>query len=73
VPALFPFERDPDDEPYLNLAVHAAAQYLVTRDRDLLDLAEPRTDAARQLKRTCPGLRVLDPVKLLRELVAKLD
>jgi putative PIN family toxin of toxin-antitoxin system len=68
VPALFQFPRDPDDEPYMNLAVDGAAQYLVTRDRDLLDLAEPTTDEARQI---CPGLRILDPVKLLRELVAK--
>src|SRR5712664_2961350 len=29
-------DRDPDDEIYLNLAVTGRAQYLVTRDRDLL-------------------------------------
>ena len=71
VPALFEFPRDPDDEPYLNLAVHGAAQYLVTRDRDLLDLAESTTDEARRLGRLCPSLRILDPVILLRELVTK--
>lgn len=70
VPVRFRFPRDPDDEPYLNLAVHGHAHYLVTRDRDLLDLADSTTDEAKDLLRICPGLRVLDPVGLLREVVA---
>jgi putative PIN family toxin of toxin-antitoxin system len=71
VPVRFRFPRDPDDEPYLNLAVHGHAHYLVTRDRDLLDLADSTTDEAKELLRICPGLRVLDPVGLLREVVAR--
>ena len=39
VPREFVLTRDPKDEPYLNLAYHAQAQYLVTRDTDLLDLS----------------------------------
>ena len=31
---------DPDDEPYLNLAVASGAVYLVTRDRDMLEWPE---------------------------------
>ena len=30
--------RDPKDEPYLNLAVASGAAYLVTRDKNMLDL-----------------------------------
>ncbi len=30
VPSRFEFRRDPDDEPYLNLAAHGRAKYLVT-------------------------------------------
>jgi putative PIN family toxin of toxin-antitoxin system len=30
VPAVFAYARDPDDEPYVNLAVAARANYLVT-------------------------------------------
>lgn len=71
VPSRFEFRRDPDDEPYLNLAAHGRAKYLVTRDRDLLHLAEASDDDAKQLRRACPNLRVLDPVDLLRELVVK--
>ena len=65
------FPRDPDDEPYLNLAAHAPAEYLVTRDRDMLDLADSTDDDAKHLRRICPGLKILDPVSLLREIVAK--
>jgi uncharacterized protein len=71
VPAGLRFPRDPDDEPYLNLAAHASAEYLVTRDRDMLDLADSTADDARHFRRICPGLKILDPVGLLREIVAK--
>ena len=43
VPSLYPPSRDPDDEPYLNLAIATDADYLVTRDKDLLDLMQPST------------------------------
>src|SRR2546429_412916 len=33
-----PLPRDPKDEPYLNLAVAARADFLVSWDKDLLDL-----------------------------------
>ena len=32
--------RDPNDEPFLHLAIVGAADYLVTGDRDLLTLAD---------------------------------
>src|SRR5437870_6817083 len=38
--AVFSYARDPKDEPYINLAVACGARYLVSRDRDLLDLME---------------------------------
>ena len=40
VPAEFILARDPDDEPYLNLAIAAAVDYLVTWDNDMLDLMQ---------------------------------
>ena len=33
--------RDADDQPFINLALHCQARWLVTRDRDLLSLARP--------------------------------
>src|SRR5437764_6236658 len=38
VPQTFILERDPKDEPYLNLALAVQVHYLVSRDNDLLDL-----------------------------------
>ena len=61
VPASFIFARDPDDEPYLNLALAASADYLVTRDNDMLDLMEDTT-----FRVAYPALTILDPVALLR-------
>ena len=47
VPRRFELPRDPDDEPYLNAAVESGAQFLVTRDRDLLDLMNWETKEGR--------------------------
>ena len=63
VPEAFRYARDPDDEPYLNLAIAAHAQYLVSRDQDLLDLMAESAFRVRY-----PGLSVVDPAALLREL-----
>lgn len=57
------YPRDPDDEPPLNLAVHVQAHYLITRDRDLLDLAGDR-----RFGRLFLGIRILDLVSLLQEI-----
>jgi putative PIN family toxin of toxin-antitoxin system len=63
VPASFSLPRDPDDEPYLNLALAVDADYLVTWDNDLLDLMQ---DAA--FRAQYPGLTILNPVALLQVL-----
>ncbi len=63
VPKVFPYPRDPKDEPYLNLAIAADARYLVSRDNDLLDLMKDRDFTAR-----FPTLRVLPPPDLLQDL-----
>jgi putative PIN family toxin of toxin-antitoxin system len=38
VPKIFSYLRDKDDEPYINLAVAAGAEFIISRDNDLLDL-----------------------------------
>lgn len=68
VPEVFHYERDPDDEPYLNLAIAAGATYLVSRDKDLLDLENPASEPGQQLRQHLPQLTILDPVKFLERL-----
>jgi putative PIN family toxin of toxin-antitoxin system len=63
VPHVFEFPRDPKDEPYVNLAIAADADYLTSRDKDLLDLMQDIDFTTR-----FPGIRVLDPTSLLREI-----
>ena len=63
VPRTVSLERDHKDEPFLDLAVESSATYLVTRDKDMLDLMAQPDFTARY-----PGLKILGPVALLREL-----
>lgn len=63
MPRIEKLDRDPKDEPYLNLAIAAKATYLVSRDRDLLDLMADPTFRQRH-----PDLLILDPVEFLREI-----
>jgi len=67
VPKRFELPRDPGDEPYLNLAIETGARFLVTRDRDLLDLMRWDTEEGRNFQSRFPDLRILDPVAFLRE------
>jgi putative PIN family toxin of toxin-antitoxin system len=56
-----PVCEDPDDQKFLDLAAACGARYLVTRDRDLLELARNRHPA--------PPFRIVTP----RELHAALN
>lgn len=68
VPRAFTYERDPKDEPYINLAIAAKAEYLVTRDRDLLDLCEPRNPEGQRLRDIATELSIVEPARFLLEL-----
>lgn len=68
VPKRFAYPRDPDDEPYVNLAIEAGAQFLVTRDRDLLDLMRADTEEGRGFQRRFQELKILDPVAFLEKI-----
>ena len=59
VPEEFHYERDPDDEMYINLAIVSDATYLVSRDKDLLDLMTSSTDIALHFRSRYPFLRVM--------------
>jgi len=69
VPKHFDYrERDVTDEPYINLAVEVQADYLVTRDNDLLDLMKWEEEPGREFQKRFRHLKILDPVAFLKEL-----
>lgn len=72
VPKNIPFARDPDDEPYLDLAIESKADFLVTRDDDLLDIAAGKEPAvATALFNANPALKIINPVQYLAERQAR--
>ena len=68
VPSYFSFTRDPKDEKYINLAVETKADYIVSRDKDLLDLMTDYTDEAKEFRQRFRPLRVIAPLEFLKEI-----
>lgn len=64
----FEYSRDANDEPYLNLAIAARAKYLVSRDRDLLDLMTGTDVEHKQFRQRFRFLKIIEPVGLLQEI-----
>lgn len=56
----FTLERDREDDHIINLALEAGVEYLISRDKDLLDLMN---DA--EFRSRYPHLKILDPVAFL--------
>jgi len=56
-------------EPYINLAIATGAHFLVSRDKDLLELSNYDSADEKNLLKLSPSLQVLDPVALLRRLM----
>ena len=65
VPHILDYPRDPKDEPYIDLASAAKADYLVSRDKDLLSLMTARSVIAKQFRQKTRPLKVVDPVDFL--------
>jgi uncharacterized protein len=57
----FSFPRDPKDAKFIELCIAGSATHLVTTDKDLLDLARGRGEAAKRLRQRLPGLAVMPP------------
>lgn len=73
VPEVVALARDPKDAKYLNLAVAAGAELVVSRDNDLLDLMTSADAEATAFRTAHPDIRVLDPVEFLRTLETPAD
>lgn len=66
VPHHFTYPRAPKDEPYINLAIEVAADYLVSRDNDLLDLINWNQEAGQEFQKRFRELRIVTPEEFLR-------
>lgn len=67
VPEKFRLTRDPEDEPYINLAIAAKANYIVSRDKDLLSLMTGITVDCKEFRQRFRLLKVIEPLDFLRE------
>jgi len=67
----FIFSRDPKDEKYINLAIEAEVNYLVSRDQDLLDLMTGETDECKDFRRRFRQLKIIEPVEFLKMVLPK--
>ena len=70
VPAVFEYRRDPDDAHYVNLALAAEANMIVTRERDLLALTDAGHPDGSEFQRRFPALRIMSPEQLIREIAS---
>ena len=80
VPLAFAYPRDPKDEPYhwcpvksriepyLNLAITVRADYLVSRDSDILDLNATDVPDAARFQAIAQRTKIVEPPAFLRAL-----
>jgi predicted nucleic acid-binding protein len=69
----FSYDRDPKDEPYLNLAIEAQAKFLASRDNDILDLRSSAEPLAVEFRQKFPEIRIVDPLEFLRSVRAEIE
>ncbi len=62
----FDYPRDPNDEPFLNLAIEVEADYLISRDPDLLDLMKWEKEEGRTFQQRFRFLKIVTPVEFLQ-------
>jgi predicted nucleic acid-binding protein len=66
IPKFFSLPRDVDDEIYINLAVEAEADFIVTRDKDLTDLMKDYDIESKKFRQKFRPLRIVQPLEFLQ-------
>ena len=61
----FIYKRDPKDEKYINLAITTDANYIISRDKDLLDLMTGYSDDCKEFRRKFRMLKIVKPTEFL--------
>ncbi|MEX2213160.1 MAG: putative toxin-antitoxin system toxin component, PIN family [Phycisphaeraceae bacterium] len=64
-PPRFSYPRDPDDTPYIDLAIATGALLVVSNDTDLLDLMCDSNAEGSELRRMHPSFHVYTPPQFL--------
>jgi putative PIN family toxin of toxin-antitoxin system len=67
VPHVYQYKRDPDDEPFLDLAIATQSPFIVSRDNDLLDLMKDD-----DFRKAYPALSIVDPPSFLAHVRSEL-
>jgi putative PIN family toxin of toxin-antitoxin system len=66
IPKVFSLPRDIDDEIYINLAVEAEADYIITRDNDLIYLMSGYDFESKGFRQKFRPLKIVQPLEFLR-------
>jgi predicted nucleic acid-binding protein len=66
VPERWMYARDPDDAHYVNLALTAEAELIVSRDNDLLTLMDRHSPDGKNFANQFPRLTILTPPAFLK-------
>jgi putative PIN family toxin of toxin-antitoxin system len=64
-PAMFRYDRDPDDAHYVDAALTTGAMLVVSNDKDLLDLMNDRNADGLALRKSHPTFAVVTPPRFL--------
>ena len=62
----FKFERDPKDEMIINLALDCNAEYIISRDKDLLDLMTDISVNGKEFRQKSRPLKIVEPIEFLQ-------
>lgn len=66
VSQVFNYARDPKDEKYINLAAAAGAEYIISRDTDLLDLMTGFDNDSKEFRQKFRPLKIIEPLEFLK-------
>lgn len=72
IPQNFHYSRDPKDEKYLDLAIEIKADFIVSRDKDLLDLMIDISVEAKEFRQKSRPLKIVEPIDFLT-IISKSD
>jgi putative PIN family toxin of toxin-antitoxin system len=71
IPKVFNFQRDPKDEMIIDLALFCKTDFIITRDKDLLDLMIDISIEVKEFRQKSRPLKIVEPIEFLRILEKK--